>query len=188
MTEPGSIDDLFSGGADTTADRGHGRTWHVRALSLLAWGAVVAALAFVALRLVELTAPVPVLLAASVALVLIWRLSKRLRPPPAPRQAGRHHEEKVTVQDGLRLAIARWDTLLDWSHSDARRFNRKVVPRIAEVVDERLRQRHGITRTGDPQRARQIIGDPLWTLLTEPSRRAPHPSELDQLVTALEKI
>jgi hypothetical protein len=56
------------------------------------------------------------------------------------------------------------------------------------VVDERLRQRHGVDRAADPMRAKVVLGDPLWTFLTVPSRRPPQPRELEQIVTALEKL
>lgn len=186
--ERASIDDLFSGDPDGVGGADPAGPRLVRVVSLLASAAVLTALAFVALRMVELTAPILVLFAASVTFVLMWRSSRGLHPPLASRHAGRHHEERVVIPDGVRLAIARWDTMLDWSHTDAGRFNRKVVPRLAEVVDERLRQRHGITRAGDPRRAREILGDSLWSFLTMPSRRPPQPRELDQIVTALEKL
>jgi hypothetical protein len=149
---------------------------------------VITALAYIGLRLADLASPLPVLFAGATALLLVWRLAWRVRPPLASRHAGRFHEERTTVPDGVLLAIARWDTMMDWSHTDAARFNRKVLPRLAEVVDERLRQRHSIDRASDPLRARSVLGDPLWTFVTAPSKRPPHPRELDQLVSALEKL
>ncbi|WP_117209971.1 hypothetical protein [Allorhizocola rhizosphaerae] len=190
MSERTSIDDLFNSDPDPDAPRGPGpgRPRYIRWLSLLATSSVLAVLAFVGLRMAELTAPLPFLFAASMAVIAVWRMGAALRPPLASRQAGRYHADKTSAPDGVAQAIARWDTMMDWSHTDAARFNRKVLPRIAEVVDERLRQRHGITRAGDPQRARAILGDPLWTFVTTPSRRPPQPRELDQIVTALEKL
>ena len=40
---------------------------------------------------------------------------------------------------------------------------RRPAARCAELTDERLRQRHGITRASDPRRARQLLGEPLWS-------------------------
>ncbi len=190
MSDRASIDDLFNSDPDPDAQRGRGpaQPRYIRWVSLLAMSAVLTAVAFVGLRLAELTTPLPILFVVSVAIILVWRMGAALRPPLASRHAGRYHEDKAATPDGVGLAIARWDTMMDWSHTDAARFNRKVLPRIAEVVDERLRQRHGITRASDPERARAILGDPLWTFVTMPSRRPPHPRELDQIVTALEKL
>ncbi|HEX6684957.1 MAG TPA: hypothetical protein VF062_19365 [Candidatus Limnocylindrales bacterium] len=184
-----SLDDLFSARNDPDAPVSpRDRPGFVRLISLLAFGAILTALAYAGLLGLGLSAPIPVLFLCGLSLVGVWRLAVRVRPPLASRHAGRFHEERSQVPDGVRLAIARWDTMMDWSHTDAARFNRKVLPRLAEVVDERLRQRHGVDRAGDPSRARAILGDPLWTFVTMPSRRPPHPRELEQIVTALEKL
>jgi hypothetical protein len=113
---------------------------------------------------------------------------KALRPPAPGRHAGRYHEERPSVPDGLNSAIARWDVMLDWCHTDVERFNRRVLPKLGELVDERLRQKHGITRATDPAAAQRVLGDPLWGFVTMPSRRPPSPRDLDQIVTALEKL
>ncbi|HCT75838.1 MAG TPA: hypothetical protein DGT23_04450 [Micromonosporaceae bacterium] len=186
MSERASIDDLFSG-EERSADPPR-KSPQAQLLSLLLIATVLAGIAFVGLRIAELTAPLPMLFAVAVTIVLGLRMVRGLRPPPRSRQAGRHHEERVTVADGLQLAISRWDTMLDWCHTDVSRFNRRVLPKLGELVDERLRQRHGITRVSDPEQARAVLGDPLWTYVTMPLRRPPHPRELDQIVTALEKL
>lgn len=182
-----TIDDLFSFDPDSVRlpER---RPRLVRLFSLLAISAVLAALAFVWLRVVELETSIPVLFAAAVAVMIVWRLGKAVKPPLASRQAGRRHEERASVPDGVKVAVDRWDKMMDWSRTDAARFNRRVLPRIAEVVDERLRQGYGVTRDNDPERAHAILGDPLWTFVTTPSRRPPQPRELDEIITALEKL
>jgi hypothetical protein len=186
-----SLDDLFSGDPDAPVSP-RDRPGLVRVVSLLAYSAILTTLVYVALRAFELAAPLPLLGLAAMALVGCWRLAKRVRPPLASRHAGRFGarfaDDREHVPDGLMLAIARWDTMMDWSHADAGRFNRKVQPRLAEVVDERLRQRHGVDRAADPVRAKAVLGDPLWTFVTTPSRRPPHPRELEQIVSALEKL
>ncbi len=63
-----------------------------------------------------------------------------------------------------------------------------MQPLIADLVDERLRQRHGLTRDGDPERARALLGDPLWKLLEKPVKRTPAPRELAAIVAQLEKL
>jgi len=59
---------------------------------------------------------------------------------------------------------------------------------LAELTDERLRLKHGITRSSDPRRARELVGEPLWEFLDQPSRRALKPRELSTYVEALERI
>jgi len=186
-----SLEDLFSGDPDAPVSP-RDRPGFVRVISLLAWSAILTTLVYVGLRALELETPLVVLLAAAMVLVGTWRLAGRVRAPLASRHAGRFGarfaEEREHLPDGLMQAIARWDTMMDWSHTDASRFNRKVLPRLAEVVDERLRQRHGVDRAADPVRAKAVLGDPLWTFVTMPSRRPPHPRELEQIVSALERL
>ena len=60
---------------------------------------------------------------------------------------------------------------------------------LAELTDERLRLRHGITRASDPRRARELLGEPLWQLLAEPGRRrAEGPRAVETYVDALERL
>jgi hypothetical protein len=155
---------------------------------LLLQAAALVVIVFYGLRFMSLTAPIVAMVAGAVTIVVGIDLVKALRPPPSPRHAGRYHEEKPSVPDGLNSAINRWDVMLDWCHTDVARFNRRVLPRLGELVEERLRQKHGITGAADPQGARRILGDPLWNFVTSPSRRPPAPRDLDQIVTALEKL
>lgn len=182
-----TIDDLFSG-AETQRTAKPAAPVLVRTFSLLAIAAVFTGLAYVALRLMELAAPVPVLFAVALALCGLARLTKGLRPGPRSRHAGFTSQEAIPVPDGLKVAVNRWDTMLDWCHTDVSRFNRRVLPRLGELVDDRLRQKYGFTRASNPQGARQKLGDPLWTYATMPHRRGPQAKELEQIITALEKL
>ncbi|GIH09954.1 hypothetical protein Rhe02_80210 [Rhizocola hellebori] len=182
-----SLDDLL-GSADRSAEPVTPKRQRPRALMLLLQAAALVLVVFYGLRLMERTAPFLALVAGALTIVFGFDMVKALRPPPPGRQAGRFHEEKPTVPDGLNSAISRWDVMLDWCSTDVSRFNRRVLPRLGELVDERLRQKHGITRAADPEAARQILGDTLWGFVTMPSRRPPNPRDLDQIVTALEKL
>ena len=74
------------------------------------------------------------------------------------------------------------------SQSDPNAFSRNVLPVLAELTDERLRLRHGLTRASDPRRARELLGEPLWQLLTEPGRRPPKAKDLTMYVESLERL
>lgn len=182
-----TIDDLFSAQERPPSPK-PSRPPQLRWISLALWAGVVSGLVFLALRLNELTTPFIVLFAAALTLIGGLRLVRRLKAPPPSRHAGRYHEDRMPLPDGLNLAINRWDTMLDWCHTDVARYNRRVLPRLGELADERLRLRHGVTRTSDPSRARSILGDALWTQVTMPLRRPPGQRELEQIVSALEKL
>jgi hypothetical protein len=185
-----TIDDLFAGSSG--ADSGYGapprRSLPVRVLIVLGIAGLLCVPVFVLLMMVQQTVPVPLLYAACLAVVIASRLIRKVRPP-AIRQAGRHQASTDAAwPDGVLLAISRWETQLTWSFTDVARYNRRMQPRLVDLVDERLRQRHSITMAGDPHRARQLLGEPLWTFLTGPVKRAPQPRDLDLLVEALEKL
>jgi hypothetical protein len=182
-----TLDDLLNA-QERPEPPGQARPPQLRWLSLLVSAGALAGLAFVALRLNEITAPALVLFAAALTLIGALRLVRRLRPPRPSRRAGRHHEDHLHLPDGLNVAINRWDAMLDWCHADVARYNRRVLPRLGELADERLRLRHGVTRTSDPHKARSILGDALWEQVTTPQRRPPGPRELDQIVSALEEV
>jgi hypothetical protein len=94
-------------------------------------------------------------------------------------------------RDGMVLATQRWSRQLAWfglQGGDGPQFARTLQPRLARLVDERLRLRHGITVASDPQRARQLLGEPLWALVTTPARRCPTGRELAALVKHMEAI
>lgn len=146
------------------------------------------------LRLVGVQVQAVPVFAAFVALLVLRRWVRQVAAPPPPtRSAARaagadegrynwagHH-------DALRTAVRRWEARLDAVDSDPARFSRTVLPVLADLTDERLRQRHGVSRTTDPQRARELLGEPLWRLLTEPGR-PPRRRELATHVETLENL
>jgi hypothetical protein len=114
----------------------------------------------------------------------------------APRLTiGAEHLEPVTaridptqVADGIQLALGRWDSRLSWSERDPQRFMSVVRPRLADIADERLRQRHGVSRADDPRRARELMGERLWMFLFSPLASTPNPRELAAVVDDMEKL
>jgi hypothetical protein len=105
--------------------------------------------------------------------------------PPEPATA---RIDPIRVADGIQLALGRWVTRLSWSERDPQRFLSVVRPRLAELADERLRQRHGVSRAEDPVRARELMGERLWMFLFSPSASAPSPRELAVMVDEMEKL
>jgi hypothetical protein len=96
--------------------------------------------------------------------------------------------EPPSAGDALRVAVDGWALPLEWATSKPERFTQVVLPRITELADERLRQRHGVTRDSDPARARALLGERLWRFLAAPGRRPPSPRDPAAIVAELEKI
>jgi hypothetical protein len=193
-----SIDDLLGGageerpaGPERRERRRGGRTRTV--LKFLATTAAITVVVVAVLRAVGLTVSLEVLVTGVLAVQAVHRVTRALAPPP-PRPAGRLHsgEEPGTwnwgASDALRAAVNRWSQPLEWSAGRPDRFREVVLPRLGELADERLRQRHGLTRDSDPARARALLGEPLWFFLETPPRRTPSPRDLAVIVADLEKI
>ena len=93
-----------------------------------------------------------------------------------------------TLDDGMYEAVRRWDRRLEWGATYPERFQYTMTGRLAELVDERLRQRHGITRASDPARARALIGEDVWNLTSGSAQRVPSPREVFVLVQRMEAL
>ena len=163
--------------------------WILRNVALIAVATVVTV---AGLRSRVISVSVLLIVAAFVALRLLMLAVSEVAPPPLPRPAVRRGEDDGDYRwagtDTLRAAVRRWEQQLDWSQREPDSFSRNVLPVLAELTDERLRLKHGFTRASDPQRAREVLGEPLWQFLDEPGRRTPKPRELSAYVEALEKI
>jgi hypothetical protein len=170
------------------------RWWIVRAVLLSA----VAALAIWAFaRMVGFDVPFVLLfmlfLTGWILRALLRWIEYRPLPPTLVRPSAELVSEDLAEapeRDGLALATSRWESRLSWVRlqSDKAQFARTVQPRIVEMVDERLRLRHGILRSADPARARAILGEQLWAFVTAPISKNPSPRDLAGLITLMERI
>jgi hypothetical protein len=193
-----SIDDLLGDPADRETEARPAPSEPTAAFgSGLFWMALVAAIGAGAVYVVLLPMglKIPYILLFSVFFALL-ALRRALRVVEAPRLTiGAEHLEPVTaridptqVADGIQLALGRWDSRLSWSERDPQRFMSVVRPRLADIADERLRQRHGVSRADDPRRARELMGERLWMFLFSPLASTPNPRELAAVVDDMEKL
>lgn len=169
--------------------------WWVRT-ALIA--AALAAVTVFGLRLFGIAVSIPVVLAIFFALLALRRVTSLVAPPPPPRPRPRARALRGfdiedgrynwAVEDGLRVAIDRWERRLGRAQKDVGQFTGTTQPALAELVDERLRQRYGFTRATDPARAQALLGDAVWTLLTTPTARTLTPRQCAALVGQLEKL
>jgi hypothetical protein len=145
------------------------------------------------LRVFGFVVPFTVLVGAVVAVALLRKVLAAIpiAPPPAALRSpiwGIDEGVRSDPPDGVARAVRRWEARFAWTDHDVNRYVSAVRPKLVELVDERLRQRHGVTMRDDPERARAILGAPLWTFLHAPPRRGPTPAELAAIVAEVEKI
>ncbi len=189
----GGLDALFSARDEVVVEETEpAPRQRSRALPLLR-DAVLIAIATVvtiaALRAGGLDAPIVLVVAAFIGLRLIMYAVALVAAPPRPkRSGGGDRTDTGPGADALRAAVRRWELNLDRAHADPDLYSRNVLPVLAELADERLRLRHGITRDSDPRRARELLGDPLWAALHDRGRRAAKARELETYVDALERL
>ncbi len=190
-----SLDDLFSARDEPVVEQAPEVAVArppSRALWLLRNGLLVAAASTVtvaALRAGNLHAPLILIVAAFICLRLILLAVSEVAPPPLPkRSAGASAARSGAGSDALRAAVRRWERTLDRAHADPDLYSRNVLPVLAELADERLRLRHGITRATDPRRARELLGDPMWAALHDPGRRAAKSRDIETFVDVLERL
>lgn len=184
MSELSALNDLFTGDDESEGAaprRGSALGGLIRAALGVAALTVVT---IVLLRVGGVAVPVIALIAGWSAVLLLRRVAATVTPPPVPGRARADDEYGGETEDGLRAAVKRWERRL----SAPDRFQHVSRAMVTELVDERLRQRHGCTRSGDPQRARKVIGEPLWKFLDKPSRRRPTPKDYAALIAEVEKI
>jgi hypothetical protein len=178
-----------------TSHRERPSRWLAKTVLFAVAGGLVA---YLLLRLVGVVVPYPLLAGVFLALQVLRRVLRDLGTVDVPDTLRRHPAPADNggarggwgERDGLDLAVTGWDTRLSWlrSRDDSRQFIRTVQPRMVQIIEERLRLRHGLTLAGDPQRARELLGDPLWTFVSQPVSKNPSPRELAALVKQVEDL
>jgi len=167
--------------------RASGLGWWIR--TVVVAGALTAVTVF-GLRLVGFQISILAIAAAWCALLVLRRVTGSLAPDPPPRTGRRATVEDgsydFTDRDALRTAVARWERVLQRAGSDAG-SSRAIHRTLVEIADERLRQRHSVTRHGDPTRARTLLGEPLWRYLSTPPTRLT-PRDAAAIVQQLERL
>lgn len=163
-----------------------------RDFSSLAWQTLIITVAVEALSgFLGARIPLPVVALLAASLLIATRIAATAKPPPAgpPLPPAR---TELPKPDRPFADVSRMADRLSWGRLDMDRFESAVRPVLVRLADERLTGRHGITRAAHPERARQLLGEDLWQLVTGPSVASkapgPAPAEMARLVEQLERI
>jgi hypothetical protein len=188
-----SIDDLLGYEDEAAAARPRRSVAAAVARTVLAAAALTGGILLV-LRLATLTVPVALVAVGVAALLALRRVVAAVAPGAPPRRvpAGGYDPDEGSYvwspPDAMRRAVLRWEHRLAW-HADAPgSFAVQFQPVLRALADERLRLGYGVTIASDPVRARAVLGEPLWAVLTAEHRRGPGARELARAVTDLENL
>lgn len=134
--------------------------------------------------------PYPLVIGSMLALYLLRTVLRAVKAPKLPitLRTALASTASPGSDDGIREAARRWDQRLDYAQDDARHLTHLIQPAFADVVDERLRLVHGISRASDPVLARTLVGPQLWKFITEPVPRQVTPQEIATMVAQMEAI
>ncbi|GIE86752.1 hypothetical protein [Actinoplanes regularis] len=187
----GGLEELFGMTAPPPAAAPKARRRRSPALRVVGNVALVAAVTVVvvaALRAGSVQAPLLLVVALIAGLRLITIAATAVRPPRPMKGHANAGNAAARATDSLRATVRRWEQTLDKAHSDSDTYARNVLPVLGELADERLRLRHGLTRASDPRRARQLLGEEAWAVLSDPGRRGLKTRDLETYVQAMERL
>ncbi len=129
------------------------------------------------------------LVALGILVAALYRLIALTRegagPLPLPRTVGGPPPDRPFER------LDRLEDRLSWGIRTAHHFDSGVRPVLTGIAADRLRRRHGIDLAREPERARHLLGDDLWRLVTpaQPGPvRPPAPQELAGWVSRLESL
>jgi hypothetical protein len=124
-------------------------------------------------------------LAAAVLVQLVRETAADAEPrEPAPQQSTADRSEYLA-------RLRQLERRLEAASRDGSKYDRNVRPLLARLVADRLRQKYGIDPGRQPERAREVLPDQLWSLLVpppEPGSPPPTQAQLSALVDSIEVL
>lgn len=163
------------------------RTALAAVLTVVLGGPALGGLVWYLLRLASTSSRPAYLVGVAVAALAVVGLLRLARAPAATAVASVDDRDRPD-----RPGVAELVTLehrLAWGSVDTERFESRVRPLLVQVAAERLRLRHGIDHTRQPDRARSIVGDDLWTLMVGPvAGGTPSQREMRRIMDRIERI
>jgi hypothetical protein len=122
------------------------------------------------------------------AAVLVQLVRETAAEPEGPQAAP---SQFVPDRSEYFARLRQLERRLEAASRDGSKYDRNVRPVLARLAADRLRQKYGIDAGRQPDRAREVLGDQLWSLMVErPEQASPAPSQaqLSALVDAIEAL
>jgi hypothetical protein len=151
----------------------------------------ISVVAHLVLNIIRVGVPFALVLATAMAIVALRYTLRALEIQRLPQTLlasapVRHMAQSKT--DGMSEAARSWNNRLEFAHDDSGRLDRLIRPAFVEIIDERVRLGHGITRASDPDLFRQLVGPELWKFMTMPVPRRFSPHMIATLVAQMEEL
>ncbi|MEO7286410.1 MAG: hypothetical protein ABI140_05780 [Jatrophihabitantaceae bacterium] len=133
--------------------------------------------------------PVALTLAVPVASCALAQLVRGTFHEMVPVQQGYVYTPPVNTAGIPRLK--QLERRLQRASTDLDKFDWSLRPTLTQLATERLRNKHGINVRTEPERARAMVGEPLWLIMSTPQngpRSAPTRAQLTALIEAIEAL
>jgi hypothetical protein len=159
--------------------------------------AVAAALVLVVIFGAAGMAPRPLWFVVAALAVGIVSLAIRLVLPQVTETTwpSRHDDQLAALR--TRNNDTRTQFLATWLQESSRErragegsqtFARRIRPLLLELATDRLVHRHGVDPEREPDRARAITGDRLWTLIAGDDKRTASLDEIEDAIHTIENL
>lgn len=132
--------------------------------------------------------PAPLCLGIGVAAAVLIQLVRETAVEPEPWEPT---QQFVPERSEYTARLRQLERRLEAATRDGSKYDRNVRPMLARLTADRLRQKYGIDPGRHPDRAREVLGERLWALMTAPSGHAgpaPSQAQLSELVDAIEAL
>lgn len=133
--------------------------------------------------------PAPLCLGIGVAAAVLVRLVRETAVEAEPFEPA--PQEFATDRSEYSARLRQLERRLEAATRDGSKYDRNVRPMLARLAADRLRQKYGIDPGRQPVRAKEVLGDQLWSLMflpPGPASPAPSQAQLSALVDAIEAL
>jgi hypothetical protein len=132
---------------------------------------------------------------ALLALTRVTRALTRDEDGPSELESFLRPQQKKRVPEEQMPSLARLEREVTLSVARAFDLHQRLRPALREIAEHRLLDRHGVSATEQPERARGLVGETAWEII-RPDRPLPsnrhaagiHQSELEEIVDTLERL